>query len=139
MGIAIGSILKGAIEPLSDIVNKAVKDKDLALKINRDILQKMIEVDVSHTKEVASIIRAEANSESWLTRSWRPIAILFFVFCIGSYWFGFAPPYLVENPDVVNEVFGIIKLALGGYVMGRSVEKTVKTVAENGGIKKVLG
>lgn len=137
MGLqAILGIITG---PITKIIDKAVPDKDLAKKINQDILTQMLSYDSQVLKETADIIKSEAKSESWITRSWRPLVMIWFAILLGLYWFGLAPEYLIENPAVVEELFNLLKIGIGGYVVGRSVEKTAKTLSENGGVKKVLG
>jgi hypothetical protein len=42
---------------------------------------------------------------------------------IGLYFFGFAPEYLVENPEIVKELFNLLQIGIGGYIVGRSGEK----------------
>jgi hypothetical protein len=74
-----------------------------------------------------SVILAEAQSGSWLTRSWRPITMLTFLALIVSWWLGWTPPRVTD--DLVSQLFGIIKWALSGYTVGRSVEKAAPAVA----------
>jgi hypothetical protein len=83
----------------------------------------VLEADTGIIKSGAEIVKAEATSESWLTRSWRPITMLIFVGLITARWFGFAAPNLAEAEYL--ELWEIVKIGLGGYVIGRSVEKTV--------------
>ena len=137
--MALKTILGIITGPITKIIDKAVTDKDLAQQIKQDILTQMLEYDSQVLSETASIIKAEAQSESFLTRAWRPIIMLWFAILLGLYWFGYAPDYLVENPDVVEQLFGLLKIGIGGYVVGRSVEKTAKTLSENGGVKEMLG
>jgi len=75
----------------------------------------------------AQIVIAEASSGSWLTRSWRPITMLIFVGLITARWFGYSATNL--SPAEYLELWGIVKLGLGGYVIGRSAEKIVPGVA----------
>jgi len=133
------SIAQGLTKPISDIIEKAVKDKDLSAEINRDIMLEIISAEKDYTAEVASIIRAEANSQSWLARNWRPLMMVWFGILLGLYFFGFAPDYLLENPPVMDELFALLKLGIGGYIIGRSGEKIVTTLSQNGGIKQALG
>jgi Holin of 3TMs, for gene-transfer release len=76
--------------------------------------------------EQSSIIKAEASSESWLARSWRPIVMLTFTALIVARWFGLAAPDLSQAEYL--ELWSIVKLGLGGYVIGRSSEKVVSSV-----------
>lgn len=72
----------------------------------------------------ADVIQAEAQSESWLARSWRPITMLTFVALIVLHWLGITPESL---PDAqVMSLLDLVKIGLGGYVIGRSAEKVVK-------------
>ena len=137
--MALASILKIITGPVAGIIEKSVKDKDLAEKIKHDILTQMVDYESSHLKEASAILQAEAKSDSWLTRSWRPLVMMWFAIMLGLYWFGFAPDYLIQNPEVVEQLFRLLQLGIGGYIVGRSVEKTAKVLSENGGVKKVLG
>lgn len=78
--------------------------------------------------EQSANIRAEATSESWLARSWRPIVMLTFTGLIVARWFGWAAPNLQEQEYIA--LWDIVKLGLGGYVIGRSVEKVIPAATE---------
>lgn len=76
----------------------------------------------------AQIVQAEASSSSWLASSWRPITMLTFVALIVARWFGWAAPNLAEAEYI--KLWSIVELGLGGYVIGRSVEKVVPAIAD---------
>lgn len=76
----------------------------------------------------AGIVQAEASSENWLASSWRPLTMLTFVALIVSRWFGWAAPGL--NPEEYLKLWDIVQMGLGGYVIGRSAEKTVPVIAK---------
>lgn len=76
----------------------------------------------------AQIVQAEAASTNWLASSWRPITMLTFVCLIVARWFGWAAPNLTEAEYL--KLWDIVQLGLGGYVIGRSVEKTVPSIAD---------
>lgn len=79
-------------------------------------------------------IVAEAKSESWLARNWRPVTMLCFVSIIVNNWIVY--PYLkafglpVIYLEVPVNVWNIIELGLGGYVIGRSGEKIAGALAD---------
>lgn len=75
----------------------------------------------------AEIVKAEAASEHWLAANWRPILMLTFGGLIVARWFGFAAPNLSEAEYL--KLWSIVELGIGGYVIGRSVEKIVPSVA----------
>jgi hypothetical protein len=76
----------------------------------------------------AQIVQAEAASSNWLASSWRPITMLTFVALIVARWFGWAAPNLAEAEYL--KLWDIVQLGLGGYVIGRSVEKVVPSIAD---------
>lgn len=71
-----------------------------------------------------SVITAEAQGDSWLQRNWRPLVMLTFTGLIVAYWMGWTAPNLKESE--ILALLEIVKIGLGGYVVGRSAEKVVK-------------
>ena len=78
------------------------------------------------------IVKAEAQSGHWLAACWRPILMLTFGGLIVARWLGFSAPNITEAE--VLKLWDIVQLGLGGYVIGRSVEKVVPAIA--GALKK---
>jgi len=72
----------------------------------------------------ANVIMAEANSESWLTRTWRPITMLVFVGLVAAHWLGFTAPNI--TPEEIASLLDIVKVGLGGYVVSRGAEKAIR-------------
>lgn len=121
--MSVLSVIKNLVSPVTDIIDKAVVDKDLKKQLKHDIELQLAHSLDKELKAQRDIIVAEAQGDSWLQKSWRPITMLSFLVLLFVYWFGFAPDYIVDNPSVIEEVFEIIKIGLGGYVVGRSAEK----------------
>lgn len=114
------------LKPLFGVIDKAVTDKDLAQQLKHDLQMQMFDADSEFMKSATSIITAEAQGESWLQRSWRPITMLSFLGLIWAYWLGFSPEYVTSNPAVVEQVFRLLQIGIGGYIAGRSGEKIVQ-------------
>jgi len=76
----------------------------------------------------AEIVKAEAQSDHWLAACWRPILMLTFGGLIVARWLGFSAPNITEAE--VLKLWDIVQLGLGGYVIGRSIEKVVPSIAE---------
>ncbi|WP_339144872.1 3TM-type holin [Pseudoalteromonas galatheae] len=70
----------------------------------------------------SQIITAEANGESLLQRCWRPITMLTFLVLIVLDSFGVLAFRLSE------QAWELLQLGIGGYVIGRSVEKAAPSV-----------
>ena len=94
------------------------------------ITTSLIDYNKTILEQQASIVRAEAQSGSWLTSNWRPITMLVFVSIIANNYILY--PYLSLFWDkapmltVPVEMWQLLKIGLGGYVVGRSVEKSIK-------------
>jgi len=104
----------------------AAKLKLMELQQSGALAQLAAETELS--KGAADIVKTEAASSNFLTASWRPITMLVFVVLITARWFGLAAPNLQEAEYL--KLWDIVQLGLGGYVIGRSVEKIVPSVAE---------
>lgn len=76
----------------------------------------------------AEIVKAEAASSHWLAANWRPVVMLVFAGLIVARWFGWAAPNLTEAEYL--KLWSIVEFGLGGYVVGRSVEKIAPSIAE---------
>jgi hypothetical protein len=120
-------IIGTVLDKVFGVVDKAIPDKDLATKLKAELQQNILLKDYDLiTKELegkSNIIIAEAKSDSWLARSWRPITMLTFVALITADWLGFTAANL--TPEMKLKLYDIIQLGLGGYVIGRSAEKVL--------------
>ena len=132
------NVLAGLIGPIMGVVEKVIADKDKQAEIRAVLLEEILKSDSELTRAQSAIISSEAGGDSWLQRSWRPITMLAFLILLFSYWFGFAPDYLQENTDVVDKVFSLLQIGIGGYIGSRGVEKVVDAVARNGGVKVLM-
>jgi len=84
----------------------------------------MMKYEGKELDSAMKIIVAEAQSGSWLAQNWRPITMLTFVALIVAHWLGFTPQNMPEAQ--VMALLEIVKVGLGGYVLGRSGEKIAK-------------
>lgn len=117
----LGPIVGG----LFGVIDKAVEDKDQAARIKGELQTMVLTGQMKEIEAAMKIVVAEARSESWLARNWRPITMLTFVFIVANNyilhpWLG--GPMLPIPPDM----WELLKIGLGGYVVGRSVEKGVR-------------
>ena len=69
----------------------------------------------------SKIILSETNG-NWLQRSWRPISMLGFLLIV-MYSRLFAPAFGLPAVEIETELWELIKLGFGGFVIGRSTEK----------------
>ena len=128
----ITNVLKGVRDVVDTFVTtdkEKLEVKGQLLEIERRANADLLAADTQFAQAQAAVITAEAQSESWLARSWRPLTMLTFVACI---FYNFIVSPLFGAPSVVIPVdlWEVIKLGLTGYVAGRSLEKIAPAVAE---------
>jgi len=124
----IQNIFKPAVELVDELHTS--DEERLAHKANTldtyaDALEAALEYSDKELQAKARIVEAEAKSEHWLTSTWRPITMLTFVLLVVADQTGLLAFRLAE------EAWSLLQLGLGGYVVGRSVEKIVPTVMES--------
>jgi hypothetical protein len=125
-----------AVAPLAKIlfntVDKAVADKDLAAKLKADLQTQMLQ---SHTQELtaaARVIEAEAKA-GWFASSWRPLLMYVLIFIlIWNYVLGPVILFFFKASITITlpgDVWTLLQIGLGGYVVGRSAESVARTMA----------
>ena len=126
----------GAVAPLAKIlfntIDKAVPDKDLQEKLKAQLQTQLLQ---SHTQELtaaAKIIEAEAKA-GWFASSWRPLLMYVLIFIlVWNYVIG--PVIKVFTGAIISfelpgDVWTLLNVGLGGYVVGRSAESVARTLA----------
>lgn len=131
MGIlGVLPIIGPIIEKVLGIVDQTVADKDLREKIKAELQLKLMTMDYSLIeKEIeakAKVVAAEAEGHSWLQRNWRPITMLVFVYIVAHNYI-FAPIFGLVSLPIPDHMWTLLEIGIGGYVVGRSAEKIVKT------------
>ncbi|MDH5772902.1 MAG: holin family protein, partial [Rhodospirillaceae bacterium] len=76
-------------------------------------------------RTAANVIMAEAGGESWLQRNWRPMLMVLFGLIIANN-FLVVPIFNTPTADIPPDMWDLLKLGLGGYVLGRSAEKGIR-------------
>tara|TARA_Y100000310_G_C20537970_1_gene741825 strand:- start:258 stop:662 length:405 start_codon:yes stop_codon:yes gene_type:complete len=125
------------IGPVAGLLNSVFKrvlpaekmsEKERA-EIENAMQAELMKADWSFIEKQADIIVAETKG-SWLSCNWRPITMLTFVVIIANNYilypylslFFDKAPMLKIPPDMWN----LLKIGIGGYIVGRSAESTMK-------------
>ena len=93
-------------------------------KIQNEMESKVLRYEQKLMEAQASVIQSEAQGESWIQRSWRPITMLTFLALVVLDSFGLLKFRLAE------QAWTLLQIGLGGYVIGRSAEKLVPGVVK---------
>ena len=134
-GAAVGGLITKALgveESPEAIEAELRRDPAALLKL------KGLEADLERARieTRGRVVTAEAQGESWLQRNWRPLTMIWFGVLIGGHWFGYTPENLSQ--EEILSLFDLMELGLGGYVIGRSVEKVVKTATGTGLMDRII-
>ena len=116
------------------LIDKLIPDKQAQAEAKIKLLALQQSGELKELESAMNIIVAEAKSEHWVTAAWRPITMLIFVSIIANNYILY--PYLslfwTDAPalDVPDPLWDLLKIGIGGYVVGRSAEKVAKVVKE---------
>ena len=117
-----GSVIKDLLGGL----DKLFTSKEEKIKAESIIKQILIEKQLELQQMQTDVIIAEAKG-NWLQRSWRPILMLSFGFIVIYVKF-IAPVFGLTIPALEIEFWELLKIGIGGYVVGRSAEKISKNI-----------
>lgn len=98
-------------------------------KLGYDFQMQVMQLDQKWAETQADVIKAEANSHSWLARNWRPILMLVFTYIV-AHNFVIAPLFGIPSVPIPPDMWELLRIGMGGYIVGRSVEKIMPHVAE---------
>lgn len=121
----IGPVVGG----LFNVIDKAVEDKDQAAAIKARLQEMVLTGQLREIEEAAATIRAEATGDSWLQRNWRPLLMVLFGIIVANNHL-VVPLFGTPMADIPPDMWDLLKLGIGGYVVGRSVEKGIKVWKE---------
>lgn len=135
-----GDAVEGALKGVGDVIDGLTTSDEEKLSAKQAITATVLnalEKVAGHQKEV---ILAEAGGNS-LQRNWRPILMLMFggIIAITYVLFPVLNMFLhnaelqalIIDLKTNADFWGLLKLGIGGYVAGRSLEKISETVTQN--------
>lgn len=127
--MSFATFIQSAIAPISSLISEAIPDADKRLELQLGIQRALMEQEASFVQASRDVVVAEARGGSWIQRSWRPITMLTFVAIIANNYM-FAPYIQAFGGvsvvlDIPEGMWGLLTMGMGGYVVGRTLEKTV--------------
>lgn len=124
--MGIFSFVSSIFKPAADLVDNLTTTEEEKLELKRKLTEvenefqsKVLDYETKLMEAQSSVIRAEATSQSWITRNWRPITMLTFLVLVVCDSFGLLAFRLAD------QAWTLLQIGLGGYVVGRSAEKIV--------------
>ena len=120
----LGKVAGGVADRIFPDPEQELKRIELQQALQAAVLERTSEIE----RAAAEVVKAEAQGQSWLQRTWRPITMLTFVALIVARWLGWSAPNLAEAEAL--KLWDIVEIGLGGYVIGRSAEKVLPGLVE---------
>ena len=125
-GLGLGEMMKGAGSLPKDLreafTGDISADDKVQLKAKAMDLEALIlRLGTSLDQLRSNVIVAEAQGDSWLQRNWRPITMLTFTALVVMRWLGWTETSITQEVEL--KLWEIIKIGIGGYIAGRSIEK----------------
>ena len=117
-----GSVIKDLMSGLDKLFTSKEEKIIAENAIKQILLQKQLELQKMQTDVI--ITEAKGN---WLQRSWRPILMLSFGFIVIYVKF-IGPLFGLPIPPLELEFWELLKIGIGGYVVGRSAEKIADNI-----------
>jgi len=137
MALGILSFISSIFQPAVDLIDELhTSDEEKGELRNRlvamqnEFSSKVLDYETKLMEAQASVIKSEAQGHSWLQRNWRPILMLTIVFIIANNYILF--PYVelfghkAVQLDLPDHMWSLMKIGVGGYILGRSGENIVK-------------
>ena len=139
----VSIIAQAALGPVLDVfrdlggkwINKQISDQQFKTEVQKALLLALTNL----WSEQGKVIIAEINSESPLTRLWRPAVAVSFAFVL--FWYAFfvpiavgwlgAPPLAVGD-KLLEWIMTLLTISITGYIGGRSVDKAVDKFIRKG-------
>lgn len=115
-----------AIPLLGKVIERIIPDPDKAAQAKNQLVDMAVKGELDELAQRAGVIKAEAQGESWLQRSWRPVVMLVFTALIVARWLGWSAPDLSEAVEL--KLFSIVQLGIGGYIASRGIEKVADKI-----------
>tara|TARA_R110000751_G_scaffold53310_7_gene115603 strand:+ start:240 stop:629 length:390 start_codon:yes stop_codon:yes gene_type:complete len=121
----ISKIFGGALEQVSNVVDKFVMTKDEKHKAQVQIKNILIEAEQSAQTQVSSRWENDMKSDSWLSKNIRPLTLIFLtsVFVILSFFDGNIGEFTIN--EAYKPIYQtLLMVVYSAYFVGRSIEKT---------------
>lgn len=123
----IAALLPALVPILGKALGNLIPDASARAQAEAEIAKQLLASSAELERAAADVVLAEAKSEHFLAACWRPILMLTFGALIVARWLGYSAPGISEAE--VLKLWDIVQIGLGGYVIGRSVEKIAPQIA----------
>jgi len=117
----------GIVDKLSGVVDRFVRTKDEKAEFEKQMTEIFIEAEAAMQKNVTERWKADLEHGNWLTRSVRPLVLVFLIVATVLMVFIDSGSITFEVEDKWVDLLQLVLITvIGAYFGGRSIEKVRK-------------
>ena len=114
----------GIVDKISGVVDKFVRTKDEKAEFEKQMTEILIEAEAAMQKNVTERWKADLEHGNWLTRSVRPLVLIFLIVATVLMVFIDSGSINFNVEDKWTDLLQLVLMTtIGAYFGGRSVEK----------------
>lgn len=124
-------IVSSIFKPITDIIDHVLPSGDAKIQLQQKILESQMQAAsqvMDYEKQLldsqTQLIKAEETGNSVLQRNWRPVTMLTFLALVVGDALGWLPNRLAP------EAWTLLQIGLGGYTVGRTIEKVAPSITQ---------
>jgi len=155
MGLPIiGEFVKNLINPVKDVIDEfhhsgeeKLEAQMVLFKLEQGMREKLLEYDAQIKEYQSKILLAEIQGKAWLQQNWRPVIMMIFGAIIANNYIlvpwisviaaAFGSDFRAPVLEFPAQFWQLLVIGVGGYIAGRTIEKTKKQWSVNIGKGKL--
>lgn len=119
-------IIAELLKTVAPIINKFIPDPQAQAQINLELQKALLDSNSEIYKSMASVMAADAASESWMTRNLRPFAGFWSIGVISlivvTSPFGWSHYFIDACKQIPSDLWNLTTVCLGGYILARGLQ-----------------
>ena len=124
LGKLFGNAGGSVVEKLAGVDDKFIRTKDEKAEFEKEMTQILIDAEAAMQKNVTERWQADLQHGNWLTRSVRPLVLVFLIVCTVIMVFIDSGSLTFQVEDKWVDLLQLVLMTtIGAYFGGRSVEK----------------
>ena len=128
------NFITGLISPVSKLIDELHTSDEEKMKLRAQVIhmetqlaKELLNYEQKLVESKSEVIKAEATGQSWTQRNWRPVLMLSIVSIVVNNYILLPYASALGAPmvalDLPPELFNLMTIGVGGYIVGRSGEK----------------
>jgi hypothetical protein len=130
--LAAIAAIPAIISSISGVLTRIIPDADKRMEVEGEIQRALIANQSAIYDAMKEVMAADSASESMLTRNARPIVVMWclvmITWVVVSPMFGLQVATIAAIKAVPSDLWNLVMVGIGGYILAKSVTDAVKAV-----------